>query len=58
LETAFYSEIRPIEPEPGNAGAGNKKLKRVSASPELFFLDQLHIYAWNKLENWLLRISL
>jgi len=38
LETAFYSEIIPIEPEPGNAGAGNKKLKRVSASPELFFL--------------------
>ena len=44
METAFYSEKRPIEPEPGNAGAGNKKLKRVSASPELFFLDQLHIF--------------
>jgi len=27
----LYSEIIPIEPEPGNAGAGNKKpLERVS----------------------------
>ena len=38
-ETIFYSEMIPIEPEPGNAGAGNKKLiKRVSVLPKLFFL--------------------
>jgi hypothetical protein len=36
-ETIFYSEKIPIEPEPGNAGAGNRNLKRVSVLPELFF---------------------
>jgi len=36
-ETIFYSEKIPIEPEPGNAGAGNRNLKRVSVLPELSF---------------------
>jgi hypothetical protein len=29
----------PIEPEPGNAGAGNRNFERVSASPKLFFFE-------------------